>query len=114
MPASAAAGAPNVPVTSFDISFGSASGMAPAAHIACYKALWSMQGVGVTGAMTDVYAAIDRAVADGVDVISISLQGPYSSYISDLPLLNAAKVGHECDGRGWDPHGCRPPAEGLW
>lgn len=47
---------------------GSAEGMAPAAHIAMYAVC---QPHGCTDA--DILAGIDEAVADGVDVLSISL-----------------------------------------
>ena len=68
---------------------GLSSGMAPAAFIAAYKVLWNQ----VAGSSTDVYAAIDQAVADGVDVISMSLGGLQLSYFRDIAFLNAAKVG---------------------
>lgn len=54
------------------------SGMAPRARVATYKALWSTQdGSTASGFNSDLVAAIDQAVADGVDVINYSV-GPSS------------------------------------
>ena len=54
------------------------SGMAPRARVATYKALWSTQdGSTASGFNSDIVAAIDQAVADGVDVINYSI-GPSS------------------------------------
>jgi hypothetical protein len=65
-----------------DLGLGVISGIAPRARIATYKALWAIpafDGSGF-GADSDLVAAIDAAVADGVDVLNLSIGGPI-----DLP-----------------------------
>ncbi|XP_010421967.1 PREDICTED: subtilisin-like protease SBT3.10 [Camelina sativa] len=56
---------------------GTARGGAPGVHIAIYKACWLQTGT-CTGA--DVLKAIDEAIHDGVDILSLSLQ-------SSVPLF---------------------------
>ncbi|TXG62770.1 hypothetical protein EZV62_009764 [Acer yangbiense] len=63
----------------FGLAKGSAGGMRYTSRIAAYKACWSL---GCTS--TDILAAIDKAVADGVDVLSLSLGGSSRPYYSDL------------------------------
>lgn len=74
---------------------GVVSGVAPAAHIAMYKACW--EGVVEAGcAGADLTAAIDQAVADGVDVISFSVgSSSESSYFdpAQIAFMNAAQAG---------------------
>ncbi|XP_051128798.1 subtilisin-like protease SBT2.4 [Andrographis paniculata] len=67
---STAAGNYEVPVVVDGYFYGRASGMAPRARIAMYKAIYP-----TIGTLTDVLAAIDQAVADGVDVLTLSI-GP--------------------------------------
>lgn len=71
--ASTAAGNENAPVTLYNIPRGTVSGVAPRAYLASYKA------VGPYGGMrADLTAAIEKAVADGVDVINYSLGSSYA------------------------------------
>ncbi|GJP58712.1 hypothetical protein CLOP_g3304 [Closterium sp. NIES-67] len=90
--AGAAAGNRNVPIMRGSQSLGNATGAAPRAHLAIYKALWNTAN-GAIGSWADVLAAIDRAVADGVDILSLSIGVLPDSYFDEVPLLNAAKAG---------------------
>eukprot|EP01018_Ginkgo_biloba_P029561 Gb_20739 [translate_table: standard] len=94
--ASIAAGNHGVPVIVDGHHFGNASGMAPRAHIAVYKALYKTFG----GFAADVVAAIDQAAQDGVDVLSLSItpnRPPpgIATFFNpiDMALLSAVKAG---------------------
>ncbi|GAV81468.1 Peptidase_S8 domain-containing protein/PA domain-containing protein/Inhibitor_I9 domain-containing protein/DUF1034 domain-containing protein [Cephalotus follicularis] len=95
--AAIAAGNNGIPVRMHGHEFGKASGMAPRARIAVYKALYRLFG----GFVADVVAAIDQAVHDGVDILSLSV-GPNSppattktTFLNpfDATLLAAVKAG---------------------
>jgi hypothetical protein len=76
--------------------FGKISGIAPRARIAMYKALWSTQdGATASGFGADLVAAIDQAVADGVDVINYSISGSQTNFLdaAEVSFLFAADAG---------------------
>ncbi|OVA19814.1 Peptidase S8/S53 domain [Macleaya cordata] len=93
--ASTAAGNYRTPVLVNGFNYGYASGMAPGAQIAVYKALYTFGGY-----MSDVVAAVDQAVEDGVDILSLSIgpssvpPGP-SAFLNvlEMELLFATKAG---------------------
>ncbi|GAA4068370.1 S8 family serine peptidase [Nonomuraea soli] len=89
--AGTAAGNHGVAASVNGIGHGTISGVAPGAAIAVYKALWNDQGT-----TTDILAAIDQAVADGVDVINYSVGGQSESPVLDpinIAFLHAAAAG---------------------
>ena len=78
---------------------GRVSGMAPRARIAAYKVCWngSAPPAGFSSGCfsSDSMAAIDQAVADGVDVINFSIGGASTSFAGpdDIAFLFAADAG---------------------
>ncbi|KAK8516293.1 hypothetical protein V6N12_068903 [Hibiscus sabdariffa] len=84
--ASIAAGINNVSVIVNGFDYGTASGMAPGARIAVYKAIYAFGGY-----MSDVVAAVDQAVEDGVDILSLSA-GPSSVPSGDSAFLNVLEL----------------------
>jgi len=76
--------------------FGRVSGIAPRARVAMYKALWSTEdGSTASGQSADLVAAIDQAVADGVDVINYSISGSTTNFLdpAEVAFLFAADAG---------------------
>ncbi len=73
---------------------GMISGMAPRARIAVYKVCW---GIAPDGGCfgSDSVAAIDQAVADGVDVINFSISGTSTNFLDpvEVAFLFAADAG---------------------
>ena len=63
----------------FGYAMGEATGIAPMARLAVYKVCKPTIGCRAS----NVLAGIDKAVEDGVDIISISLGGPTSRYARD-------------------------------
>jgi subtilisin family serine protease len=99
--ASTAGGNHDVRATVGGLDYGLVSGVAPAARIAAYKVCWSGPDPTVSTddgcANSDSLAAIDQAVADGVDVINYSI-GSASGATStvsptDQAFLGAAAAG---------------------
>jgi subtilisin family serine protease len=94
--ASTAGGNHGVLPTGAAAAFGPISGMAPRARLSVYKALWSTQdGSTASGFTSDLVAAIDQAVADGVDVINFSISGTQTNFLdaTEVAFLFAADSG---------------------
>ncbi|KAL5698548.1 hypothetical protein ACHQM5_029574 [Ranunculus cassubicifolius] len=88
--ASIAAGRYVFPASAMGFARGVAAGMAPKARLAAYKVCWT------TGCYdADILAAFDAAVADGVDVISLSVGGvvvPY--YLDTIAIASFGAADH--------------------
>ena len=92
--ASTAGGNANVPATGPAAVFGSINGIAPRARISAYKVCWGNGGQGGCFGVDSV-AAIDQAVADGVDVINFSISGTSTNFRDpvEIAFLFAADAG---------------------
>jgi subtilisin family serine protease len=77
--------------------FARSAGMAPAAKLATYKVCWDSSDDDLDGCYTsDMIAAVEDAVTDGVDVINFSIGGDTPESASDpleITFLNAASAG---------------------
>jgi hypothetical protein len=94
--ASTAGGNTLVAVTGPAAAFGKISGIAPRARIAVYKVCYGRPTDPKAGCRTaDSVAAIDQAVADGVDVINFSISGTTTSFINPVEqaFMRAADAG---------------------
>lgn len=97
--ASTAAGNTGVTATVAGRDFGAISGVAPAAKIAAYKVCWTgdvAKKIADGCATSDIVAAIDQSVADGVDVLNFSIGGGAAQTTvspSDQAFLGAAAAG---------------------
>ncbi|XP_073111214.1 cucumisin [Elaeis guineensis] len=81
---STAAGALVPNASYFGLANGIARGGVPKARIAMYKVCWAF-GCGTA----DILAAFDDAIADGVDVISVSLGGPPFPFFDDVIAIGS-------------------------
>jgi len=111
--ASTAAGNYGVEAFVGSTQLGMISGMAPRARIAAYKVCW---GIGDDGGCfgSDSVAAIDQAVADGVDVLNFSISGTRTNYLdavevaflfaADAGVFVAASAGNSGPGAGTVAH----------
>lgn len=92
--AGTAAGNSGVKAELFGLPQGTVSGIAPRAHIAVYRT-----GCGASGSgrhfTSDVIAAVQQAILDGVDVINYSIAGSADPYIEPgaLAFFDAYKAG---------------------
>lgn len=92
--AATAAGNRGVPATVLGADWGTVSGVAPRAQLAVYKACWSTSPTAGACAVSDLTAAIDQAVGDGVDVINYSIGSSAASLgADDVAFLAATKAG---------------------
>jgi len=92
--ASTAAGNRAMPVVIDGTNYGNASGMAPRARVAAYKVCWGRGGEGGCFG-SDSVAAIDQAVADGVDAINFSISGTSTNFLDpvELAFMRATNAG---------------------
>ncbi|KAI4355370.1 hypothetical protein L6164_004151 [Bauhinia variegata] len=89
--ASIAAGRYVFPASTLGYARGMAAGMAPKARLAVYKVCW------IGGCFdSDILAAFDAAVADGIDVASLSVGGvvvPYHLDVIAIAAFGASEAG---------------------
>jgi len=84
---STAGGNFGVPTTGLSAAMGPIKGIAPRARIAVYKALYSTEDAFDTSGFTsDLVAAIDQAVADGVDVINYSVNSTQTNFLNPVQM----------------------------
>ncbi|KAL6982918.1 hypothetical protein U1Q18_016312 [Sarracenia purpurea var. burkii] len=93
--ASTAAGSQVLGASHFGYARGTAKGVAPSAHIAVYKVVWATSTLET--AASDVLAGMDQAIADGVDIMSLSLgfpeRTPYFKDLISIASLSAIEKG---------------------
>lgn len=91
---STAGGNNGTPLNGLAEDLGSVSGIAPRARIATYKTCWQTPDGGSCFG-SDSIAAIDQAVADGVDVLNYSISGSRTNFFDgvEIAFLFAADAG---------------------
>ncbi|XP_023738984.1 subtilisin-like protease SBT1.7 [Lactuca sativa] len=85
--ATTAAGSTVTGASLFGFAKGTARGMAPNARLAVYKACWLGGCFG-----SDILAAIEKAIADRVHVLSLSIGGSLADYTNDVVAYGAFKA----------------------
>lgn len=85
--ASIAAGRYVFPASTLGYARGKAAGMAPKARLAAYKVCWNAGCYD-----SDILAAFDAAVSDGVDVVSLSVGGVVVPYYLDAIAIAAFRA----------------------
>jgi subtilisin family serine protease len=90
---STAGGNSGVAASVLGINRGIISGIAPRARVAAYKICWNGDQGGCFN--SDALAAINQAVADGVDVINYSISGTQTNYLDsvEVAFLMARRAG---------------------
>ncbi len=93
--ATTAAGNHNVTAGIAGITLGTVSGMAPRARLSVYKTCWRAPGALASCFGSDRAAAIDQAVADGVDVLNHSIGATRTNFLDvvQVAFLFAADAG---------------------
>ncbi|XP_057866913.2 subtilisin-like protease SBT1.7 [Cryptomeria japonica] len=89
--ASTIAGAAVPEISFFGFAKGTARGMAPGARLAIYKACWK-KGCD----SSDIAAAMEKAIADGVDIISVSISSqdqPFHMHVRAIAEFGAMEKG---------------------
>ncbi|XP_057499304.1 subtilisin-like protease SBT4.15 [Actinidia eriantha] len=81
---STAAGVPVPSASLYGLAAGTARGGAPSARISMYKVCWNFGCSDM-----DLLAGFDAAIADGVDVISVSIGGPGRDFFEDPMAIGA-------------------------
>ncbi len=91
---STAAGNSGVAASILGNDFAEVSGIAPRARVSMYKACWDTSPTTGGCSSVDLVAAIDQAVADGVDVINYSIGSTsFTIGADDIAFLFAADAG---------------------
>lgn len=93
--ATTAGGNFGVPASINGITLGTVSGMAPRARLSVYKVCWRAEGATASCFGSDRAAAIDQAVADGVDVLNHSIGATRTNFLDmvQVAFLFAADAG---------------------
>ncbi|WP_170219240.1 S8 family serine peptidase [Nocardioides litoris] len=92
--ASLAVGNARVPVVVGEERLGTFGGQAPDASLAVYRACWNAPDPRDDGcSVADLVAAVDDAVRDGVDVLTLAVGGPSGIDVLERALLGATEAG---------------------